>query len=238
MPTPVSLGRVRLAGNIDIRHDGSPVITEQFGQSDERIWGRSNHPKPARKHTRCAVCLQPFDVARRRACLCSRMRFRPQDSLFRGTCDRNVGPSTPGCATFMLGSGSRVWLDVAERPWASANSPRPAVTVQRRFRTHPYQSTELSQGCISLSFARFSRRLRSRLTTNQLPVVQFSRRTSRCCESPARQGPDAARNRRDICTGVDRISANKQDFVTRNMLPWRDYASWRRRFKCIFSSWP
>ncbi|KAK1495467.1 uncharacterized protein CCOS01_10757 [Colletotrichum costaricense] len=121
------------------------------------------------------------------------MRTRPQDSLFRGACGRNVGPSAPGCATFMLGSGSRVWLDVAERPWASANSPRPAVTVQRRFRGHPHQSTELSQGCISIFFARFPRRSRSRLTTNQLPVVRFPSQTSRCCKSPARQVPDVAR---------------------------------------------
>ncbi|KAK1689073.1 hypothetical protein BDP55DRAFT_629064 [Colletotrichum godetiae] len=151
MPTPVSLGRVRLAGIIDIRHDGSPLITEQFGQSDERIWGRSNHPKLA-KNRIDALCACSPSTSPDGGYICVRERGPGHKTRFvlEVRAAETLAHPALGCAAFMLGSGSRVWLDVAERPWASANSPRPAVTVQRRFRAHPYQSTELGQGCILL----------------------------------------------------------------------------------------
>ncbi|OHE90519.1 hypothetical protein CORC01_14188 [Colletotrichum orchidophilum] len=205
MPTPGSLGRVRLTGIIDIRQDGSTVITEQFGRSDERIWWRSNHPKPTEIRTRSAMGFTALEHRQKEAMLACENEVPATGLVFRGACGGNDSTSAPGCAAFMLEIWfrSRAWLDVAERPWASCQFSEARCDGPTRFRAHPYQrapslarAAHLVCSCpvSSLIKQSFDSESASRGAVSQTDqqALRVTRQT---------RPPDAARNRRDICTG-------------------------------------
>ncbi|UQC73802.1 uncharacterized protein CLUP02_00449 [Colletotrichum lupini] len=97
MPTPASLGRVRPAGIIDIRHHAS--------------LGALKPPETCKK----THSMRFVPTALRRRQTKGMFVFENEDPAAGLVVPRRVRQKR-----------SRVWLDVAERPWASANSPRPA----------------------------------------------------------------------------------------------------------------